>query len=178
LLEFLKANIAAKTKNKVDDIVIDILEKFAGLIVYTTTIVIALDTLGVNIIPFIAGAGVAGIAIGFAAKDTLSGNLVVLSSNQSISIPGGKEKILIGREDPVSGVFPDIDLEPHGGHESGVGRQHAQLVIIDGQFHLEDLDSINGTFVNKKRVPANQPHPLKDGDLVRLGKIELAFHTS
>jgi small-conductance mechanosensitive channel len=31
-----------------------------------------MDALGVNIMPFIAGAGVAGIAIGFAAKDTLS----------------------------------------------------------------------------------------------------------
>jgi pSer/pThr/pTyr-binding forkhead associated (FHA) protein len=52
------------------------------------------------------------------------------------------------------------------------------LVIINGQFHLEDLDSINGTFVNKQRVPASQPHPLKDGDQIRLGKILLAFHTS
>jgi len=35
----------------------------------------ALDILGVNVMPFVAGAGVAGIAIGFAAKDTLS-NLI------------------------------------------------------------------------------------------------------
>ena len=37
--------------------------------------VLALDVLGINVMPFIAGAGVAGIAIGFAAKDTLS-NLI------------------------------------------------------------------------------------------------------
>ena len=60
---------------KVDDIVFDLLNKFAGAAIYATAIVLALDTLGVNVMPFIAGAGVAGIAIGFAAKDTLS-NLI------------------------------------------------------------------------------------------------------
>ena len=35
----------------------------------------ALDVLGINVVPFIAGAGVLGVALGFAAKDTLS-NLI------------------------------------------------------------------------------------------------------
>ena len=75
VLQFVKVNITGKTKTNVDDIVIDILDKFAGVIVYISAIIIALDTLGINVMPFIAGAGVAGIAIGFAAKDTLS-NLI------------------------------------------------------------------------------------------------------
>jgi small-conductance mechanosensitive channel len=40
-----------------------------------TAVIISLDLLGLNVVPFIAGAGVAGVAIGFAAKDTLS-NLI------------------------------------------------------------------------------------------------------
>jgi small-conductance mechanosensitive channel len=36
---------------------------------------LALDVLGINVVPFVAGAGVVGIAVGFAAKDTLS-NLI------------------------------------------------------------------------------------------------------
>jgi small-conductance mechanosensitive channel len=75
LLEYLKENIIERTKTKVDDIVFDLLNKFSGAIIYATAIIMALDTLGINIMPFIAGAGVAGIAIGFAAKDTLS-NLI------------------------------------------------------------------------------------------------------
>ncbi|MBC8198863.1 MAG: mechanosensitive ion channel family protein [Desulfobacteraceae bacterium] len=75
LLTYLENNIAAKTETKIDNIIFDLLNKFAGVIVYLTAIILALDILGVNVMPFIAGAGVIGIAIGFAAKDTLS-NLI------------------------------------------------------------------------------------------------------
>ena len=60
---------------KIDDIVFDLLFRFAGALIYVLAVVLALDRLGVNVMPFIAGAGVAGIAIGLAAKDTLS-NLI------------------------------------------------------------------------------------------------------
>lgn len=74
-LSYLEKNLASKTETKIDDIIFDLLNKFAGVIVYAIAIIMALDILGVNVMPFIAGAGVAGIAIGFAAKDTLS-NLI------------------------------------------------------------------------------------------------------
>jgi len=75
ILTYLEKNIADKTKTKVDDIIFDLLNKFLGAVIYATAVILALDILGVNVMPFIAGAGVAGIAIGFAAKDTLS-NLI------------------------------------------------------------------------------------------------------
>jgi len=75
LLEYFEKNIIDKTKTKVDDIIFDLINKFSGAIIYATAAILALDILGINVMPFIAGAGVAGIAIGFAAKDTLS-NLI------------------------------------------------------------------------------------------------------
>jgi len=75
VLEYLEKNIIDRTKTKVDDIIFDLLHKFSGAIIYATAVILALDVLGVNVMPFIAGAGVVGIAIGFAAKDTLS-NLI------------------------------------------------------------------------------------------------------
>lgn len=75
LLEVLERNLAERTETDLDNIVIDLLNKFSGAIVYATAAVIALDVLGVNVMPFIAGAGVLGVAVGFAAKDTLS-NLI------------------------------------------------------------------------------------------------------
>ncbi|MBN2124978.1 MAG: mechanosensitive ion channel [Deltaproteobacteria bacterium] len=71
----LREKLASRTESKLDDVILDLLNKFATVIIYVTAAVLALDVLGVNIMPFIAGAGVAGIAIGFAAKDTLS-NLI------------------------------------------------------------------------------------------------------
>jgi small-conductance mechanosensitive channel len=72
---FLQNKIAHQTENKIDDIIFELLSRFAGFIIIATAAIIALDSLGVNVMPFIAGAGVAGVAIGFAAKDTLS-NLI------------------------------------------------------------------------------------------------------
>ncbi len=74
-LEYFKKNLASKTDTMVDDIIFDLLDRFVGVIIIATAVVLSLDMLGINVMPFIAGAGVAGIAIGFAAKDTLS-NLI------------------------------------------------------------------------------------------------------
>jgi pSer/pThr/pTyr-binding forkhead associated (FHA) protein len=101
--------------------------------------------------------------------------LVILETQVSLPIPAGKQEIVLGREDPVSGIFPDIDLDPYGGHEAGVGRRHARLIIKSGQVYLEDLDSVNGTAVNRQRIPAHQSVLLKSGDEVRLGKMVLMF---
>ncbi len=74
-LTYLEQRLAARTSTKVDDIIFDLLNRFSGAILYVTAVILALDVIGINVMPFIAGAGVAGIAIGFAAKDTLS-NLI------------------------------------------------------------------------------------------------------
>jgi small-conductance mechanosensitive channel len=74
-IRYLQSRVAHKTDSKIDDILFDLLIRFSNFIIYTVAIVIALDLLGINVVPFVAGAGVAGVAIGFAAKDTLS-NLI------------------------------------------------------------------------------------------------------
>ncbi len=106
----------------------------------------------------------------------IGGRFEVNRSGASISVPTGKKEVIIGREDPVSGIFPEIDLDPHGGHDGGVGRRHARLYVQTGQLMVEDQDSVNGTFVNRQKLNAFQPHPLNDGDELRLGKIVLTYH--
>lgn len=110
-----------------------------------------------------------------ASMNMVSGRFVIQETQVSLPIPSGKQEIVLGREDPVSGVFPDIDLDPHGGHEAGVGRRHARLILKSGQLYLEDLDSVNGTAVNRQRLAAHQLAPLKSGDEIRLGKMALVY---
>lgn len=74
-LQYLEDGVALKTETKVDNILFDLLNKFADVIVYGTAVILALDILGINVMPFVAGAGILGVAVGFAAKDTLS-NLI------------------------------------------------------------------------------------------------------
>ena len=75
LIPYLENMLAAKTETHIDDVMLGLAKRFLGVIIYATGFILALDVLGLNIMPFVAGAGVAGIAIGFAAKDTLS-NLI------------------------------------------------------------------------------------------------------
>ncbi len=75
ILPFIESRVSKKTDTKMDDVIIELAKKFSGIMIYTAGGIMALDRLGFNVMPFVAGAGVAGVAIGFAAKDTLS-NLI------------------------------------------------------------------------------------------------------
>ncbi len=88
---------------------------------------------------------------------------------------GTKSELLIGRADPVSRVFPDVDLTPHGGYEAGVSRKHCIIRYANGQFTVEDLESTNGTKLNGKFIQPKVPHQLNDGDELVLGALRLRF---
>ena len=68
----------------------------------------------------------------------------------------------IGRS-PDCGIFLD---------DVTVSRKHAVVSERDGVFLVEDQGSLNGTFVNRKRVESAQ---LEDGDELQIGKYRLTF---
>jgi pSer/pThr/pTyr-binding forkhead associated (FHA) protein len=104
--------------------------------------------------------------------------LVVVADNFVYEVPDNKPEILIGREDPLSDIYPDLDLTEHGGEEGGVSRMHAKLLNSGGQWSLEDQNSTNSTFLNRQKLTAKTPTPVKDGDEIRLGKVALRFQTA
>jgi pSer/pThr/pTyr-binding forkhead associated (FHA) protein len=79
--------------------------------------------------------------------------------------------VYLGRLDPTSDVFPDVNLTPDGGLEQGVSRRHARILTRDGSLVIEDLGSINGTLVNGKRLVPYLPEPLHHGDQLQIGKL-------
>jgi hypothetical protein len=72
------------------------------------------------------------------------------------------ERTTIGRS-PDCGVFLD---------DVTVSRRHAILVQRDGRWYIEDQGSLNGTFVNRRRVESAE---LEDGDELQIGKYRLTF---
>ncbi|RRR72252.1 MAG: FHA domain-containing protein, partial [Candidatus Viridilinea halotolerans] len=83
--------------------------------------------------------------------------------------------VTLGRSDPVSNFFPDLDLTPFDAVGNGVGRRHVRIFVQSGQVCVEDLDSTNGTFRNSARLAPRQPIPLANGDELRLGNLALTI---
>lgn len=118
----------------------------------------------------------APVAAGAAAPVAAAARLIVEADNQEFDL-SGKDTILIGREDAVSNIFPDVDLTAHGGEEGGVSRLHARIFLQNGQYMLEDENSTNYTFLNRQRLAPKTPTQLHDNDEVRLGRVLLRFKT-
>ncbi len=67
------------------------------------------------------------------------------------------------------GRSPDCDIFLD---DVTVSRRHAVLVQRNGSFFIEDQGSLNGTFLNKRRLESAQ---LEDGDELQIGKYRLIF---
>jgi pSer/pThr/pTyr-binding forkhead associated (FHA) protein len=78
------------------------------------------------------------------------------------SFPLDGDRMTIGRR-PDSDVFLD---------DVTVSRDHALIVRRGEEFHLDDLGSLNGTYVNRRRI---ESHHLADGDELQVGKYKLTF---
>ena len=86
-----------------------------------------------------------------------------------------KEINHVGRTDPQSNIFPDIDLSRFD-PETKISRRHARVWREGDTFLVEDLGSVNGTVVNEAvRLGPRQPRPLANGDRLRLGETTLHF---
>lgn len=86
-----------------------------------------------------------------------------------------KDNNLLGRTDPHSNVFPEIDLSRFD-PETKVSRRHARIWREGETFLVEDLGSVNGTVINDSvRLAPRQPRVLDSGDKIRLGETTLHF---
>jgi hypothetical protein len=81
-------------------------------------------------------------------------------AGESFSLQG--DRLSVGRR-PESDVFLD---------DVTVSRDHALIVRRGSDWYLDDCGSLNGTYVNRKRIDS---HRLADGDELQIGKYKLAF---
>lgn len=81
-------------------------------------------------------------------------------AGESFSLEG--DKITIGRS-PDANVFLD---------DVTVSRNHALLVRRRDGLYIDDLGSLNGTYVNRRRI---ESHQLANGDELQIGKYKLTY---
>ena len=78
------------------------------------------------------------------------------------SFPLDGDRMTIGRR-PDSDIFLD---------DVTVSRDHALLVRRGGDLYLDDLGSLNGSYVNRRRI---ESHRLEDADELQIGKYKLTY---
>lgn len=116
---------------------------------------------------------------GYAPARALTASLVITQPPPpaTLQIPNRGE-LIVGRSDPQSNSYPDVDLGPYGGLDLGISRRHFRLTRNGDHFYLEDLNALNGSIVNGQRIPPYTLHPLRSGDRITLGKMEMVFEVS
>lgn len=99
-------------------------------------------------------------------QNSKNGVLMMRSELGSKFVTLSKEVTTLGRNPSLCDVMID---------EAGVGRIHAEIHKNDDKYYIKDIQSLNGSFVNGKKIPSNQYYELKTGDQIKIGSKEVIF---
>ena len=82
---------------------------------------------------------------------------------------------LVGRFDPATGLYPDIDLTDEDPNLS-ISRRHARILCEHGRFFIvEEPGVTNGTYVKGDRLQAGDARETVPGDRVGFGMVVMFF---
>jgi CRP-like cAMP-binding protein len=100
-----------------------------------------------------------------------------VSASTGNVFPVFRSENLIGRFDSVTGMSPEVDLTGED-QSRNISRRHARLVVRDGLFFVaEEIGTMNGTFLNGKKLANGVLTPIADGDELMLCRLALTFKT-
>jgi hypothetical protein len=77
---------------------------------------------------------------------------------------------IIGRPDPKNGILVDLDLVPFDVRKI-ISRRHASIQHRGEEYFVQDEGSVNGTYLNGRRLPPRQEVKLTDGDMLEFGQV-------
>lgn len=90
--------------------------------------------------------------------------LTAINSPVPLSFKVDKDDFVIGRkESSVDGCVNFSKM---------VGRTHCKIKNINNEFYIIDLQSSNGTYVNKRRISPDRQFRIESGDTIRLANVE------
>lgn len=115
------------------------------------------------------------------ARSNVTAKLIIdgTSELQAPAFSLEKSDNIVGRRDPQSNIFPEVDLSRFD-PQTKISRRHARIWNEGGTFLVEDLGSSNGTILvpgtqEAVRLLPHHPHPITNGDRLRLGDTTLHF---
>ncbi len=115
---------------------------------------------------------------GLTLAGDVSARLIVLGSGGAVmfeqTLPATMQRFTLGRRSPSRNIYPDLDLT-YMDPRAYVSRQHAEVRREDGAYSIVDLGSENGTYINETRLRPNVAYTLHNGDIVRVGRVQLRF---
>jgi len=97
---------ASKTKSTLDDALIPVIDNFSMIVVFIFVILYVFQSWGIDITSMLAGVGIAGLAIGFAVKDSLANIFGGISIILDKAVKVG-DRVEIG---DVSGIVHDVGI--------------------------------------------------------------------
>jgi len=100
--------------------------------------------------------------------------LIHTASGMEFPLATGPETT-VGRKDPVTGIYPDVDLSPLDAQRS-VSRRHAKIYRRQSKFFVgEEIGTMNATFLNGNRLETGIPSEIRPGDELRFGVVVMKF---
>ncbi len=107
---------------------------------------------------------------------------LMIEGTSELNVPAfslEKDENLIGRRDPISNIFPEVDLSKFD-PQTKISRKHARILREGSRFILEDLNSSNGTVLKSSdkdsvRLTPHQSKSLENGDRITMGDTTLQF---
>jgi len=102
------------------------------------------------------------------SADELAGGAALLVVRKG---PNEGSKYMLDAEVTRAGRHPDSDIFLD---DITVSRRHAEVIRRADGFHVVDVGSLNGTYVNRDRV---EEAKLSNGDELQIGKFKLVFFT-
>jgi len=98
--------------------------------------------------------------------------LRVMKTGDMVSLVG-RENYTLGRATGSQAIVPDVDLDTYGAQDQGISRLHAEIRLDETGIHVVDLDSVNGTLINGKRIEPQEPKEIRNKDIIQLGGMQL-----
>ncbi|MEZ4672120.1 MAG: FHA domain-containing protein [Anaerolineae bacterium] len=87
-----------------------------------------------------------------------------------------QQPVSVGRQMGSGSLKSHVDLTRYDAANWGVSRVHVLITNTDGDFYVEDQESVNGTYVNGDSLKPKTPTKLKNADEIRLGQLRLYIY--